>query len=48
MKKVEIIVKKIISGHKVKPAGTLLNPQCLDFYYRFIEVEKLVQPKSKL
>jgi acetoacetyl-CoA synthetase len=47
MKKVEIIVKKIISGKKVKPAGTLLNPQCLDFYYRF-EVEKLVQPKSKL
>ncbi|KAF7595815.1 hypothetical protein BBP40_004627 [Aspergillus hancockii] len=48
LKKVELPVKQIVSGKKIKPSGTLLNPQSLDFYYQFAEVEKLVDPKSKL
>lgn len=41
-------MKQIVSGKVIKPSGTLLNPQSLDFYYKFAEVEKLVDPKSKL
>ncbi|TKX26881.1 AMP-binding enzyme-2 [Elsinoe australis] len=48
LKKVELPVKRIVSGEKVKPSGTLLNPESLDFYYQFAEVEKLEAPKSKL
>ncbi|OJJ46221.1 hypothetical protein ASPZODRAFT_152419 [Penicilliopsis zonata CBS 506.65] len=48
LKKVELPVKQIVSGVKVKPSGTLLNPQSLDFYYQFVEVEKLLALKSKL
>ncbi|KAB8264801.1 hypothetical protein BDV32DRAFT_160208 [Aspergillus pseudonomiae] len=47
-KKVELPVKQIISGKRIKPSGTLLNPQCLDYYYQFAEVEKLVPRESKL
>ncbi|KAG0167644.1 hypothetical protein DFQ28_005697 [Apophysomyces sp. BC1034] len=32
-KKVEVAVKKIISGQKVTATGTLVNPQSLDLYY---------------
>ncbi|KAE8151068.1 hypothetical protein BDV25DRAFT_139225 [Aspergillus avenaceus] len=48
LKKVELPVKQIVSGKKIKPSGTLVNPQSLDFYYQFAEVERLVEPKSKL
>lgn len=48
LKKVELPVKQIVSGKVIKPSGTLLNPDCLDFYYRFAKVEELVAPKSKL
>ncbi|EAL85245.1 hypothetical protein KXW98_005261 [Aspergillus fumigatus] len=48
LKKVELPVKQIVSGKKIKPSGTLLNPQSLDYYYQFAEVEKLVNPRSKL
>ncbi|KAF4555056.1 AMP-binding enzyme-like protein 1 [Elsinoe fawcettii] len=48
LKKVELPVKRIVSGEKVKPSGTLLNPESLDFYYQFAEVEKLEGPRSKL
>lgn len=47
-KKVELPVKQIISGKIIKPSGTLLNPQSLDYYYRFAKVEELVDVKSKL
>ena len=33
-KKVELPVKHIISGRKIKPSGTLLNPQSLEYFYR--------------
>jgi acetoacetyl-CoA synthetase len=48
LKKVELPVKQIVSGRKVKASGTLVNPQSLDFYYQFAEVEKLLPPVSKL
>ncbi|KAH8648260.1 hypothetical protein BGZ61DRAFT_322564, partial [Ilyonectria robusta] len=32
-KKVELPVKQIVSGHTIKPSGTLLNPHSLDYYY---------------
>lgn len=41
-------VKQIVSGKKIKPSGTLLNAKSLDFYYQFVEVERLIEPKSKL
>jgi acetoacetyl-CoA synthetase len=48
LKKVELPVKQIVSGHRIKPSGTLLNPESLDYYYQFAKVEDLVAPKSKL
>lgn len=49
LKKVELPVKRIVCGERVKPSGTLLNPQSLDYYYKFAKVEELVGGvKSKL
>ncbi|KXS95361.1 hypothetical protein AC578_8290 [Pseudocercospora eumusae] len=48
LKKVELPVKQIVSGKTIKPSDTLANKECLNFYYQFAEVEKLLQPKSKL
>ncbi|KAI6782428.1 acetoacetyl-CoA synthetase [Emericellopsis cladophorae] len=48
LKKVELPVKHIISGRTVNPSGTLLNPQSLDFFYRFQNVEALTEPQAKL
>lgn len=48
LKKVELPVKQIVSGHIVKPSGTLLNPKSLDYYYQFAKIEELGTPKAKL
>ncbi|THY74090.1 acetoacetate-CoA ligase [Aureobasidium pullulans] len=48
LKKVELPVKRIVSGERVTPSGTLLNPQSLEYYYKFAKVEELVGVKSKL
>ena len=48
LKKVELPVKQIVSGKVIKPSGTLLNPESLEFYYRFAKIEEVVNPKSKL
>ncbi|OLN82118.1 Acetoacetyl-CoA synthetase [Colletotrichum chlorophyti] len=48
LKKVELPVKQIVSGGRVKPSGTLLNPQSLDFYYQFAKVEDLLAGKERL
>ncbi|KAF3770835.1 acetoacetate-CoA ligase [Cryphonectria parasitica EP155] len=48
MKKVELPVKQIVSGHKITPSGTLANPQSLEYYYQFAKVEELITPKEKL
>lgn len=39
-KKVELPVKQILCGKVVVPSSTLRNPESLQFYYRFVEVEK--------
>ena len=41
MKKVELPVKRIVSGQSVQPSGTLLNPESLNFYYQFAKDERL-------
>lgn len=48
LKKVELPVKQIVSGHTIKASGTLANPQSLEYYYQFSKVEELVGPKEKL
>lgn len=48
MKKVELPVKQIVSGQTIKPSGTLLNPQSLDFYYQFAKDEVLKAGREKL
>lgn len=45
LKKVELPVKQIVSGKRIKPSGTLANPESLEFYYQFAQDERL---KSKL
>jgi acetoacetyl-CoA synthetase len=47
-KKVELPVKQIISGINIKPSGTLLNPQSLDFFYQFQKIEEVEQVRAKL
>jgi len=37
-KKVEVAVKKIISGEKVGTSGALRNPECLDLYKNITEI----------
>ena len=41
-------VKQIVSGQTIKPSDTLANKACLEYYKQFAEVEKLLDPKSKL
>ncbi|KAL1304140.1 hypothetical protein AAFC00_000568 [Neodothiora populina] len=48
LKKVELPVKRIVSGEIVKPSGTLLNPESLEYYYQFAKVEDTVTRRSKL
>lgn len=43
MKKVELPVKQIVSGKKIKPSGTLANPESLKFYEQFADVENVVR-----
>lgn len=47
-KKVELIVKKIVSGWTVKPNETLANPDSLEYFYRFVDIEGLTQGLGKL
>ncbi|KAI1809117.1 acetoacetate-CoA ligase [Poronia punctata] len=48
LKKVELPVKQIVSGQIIKPSGTLLNPQSLNYYYRFAKVEEIDLVVAKL
>jgi acetoacetyl-CoA synthetase len=47
-KKVELPVKQIVSGYPVQSSGTLLNPQSLNYFRQFAQVEKLGSGSSKL
>jgi len=44
-KKVEIAVKKIISGGEVKVSSTVSNPECLKHYVQFRDLEKKRESK---
>jgi acetoacetyl-CoA synthetase len=39
-KKVELPVKQILCGKRVKPSATLRNPESLEYYYQFVEIEE--------
>ncbi|THU92452.1 acetoacetate-CoA ligase [Dendrothele bispora CBS 962.96] len=41
-KKVEIAVKQIVSGTTMKPSGTVANPESLNLYYKYRDLEKIV------
>jgi len=51
-KKIEIAVKQIVSGSKIKPSGTVANPESLQHYYQYQNIEDLVKstgnPRAKL
>ena len=40
-KKVELPIKRIISGQSVIPSATLANPESLKFFERFARIEEL-------
>jgi len=43
-KKIEIAVKKIVSGARVTPSATVANPESLEEYYKYQEIERFAQP----
>lgn len=47
LKKVELPVKQLVSGKKIKASGTLANPESLKFYEQFAEVEKVLDRMEK-
>ncbi|EPQ56899.1 acetoacetate-CoA ligase [Gloeophyllum trabeum ATCC 11539] len=42
-KKIEIAVKQIVSGLNIKPSGTVANPESLDLYYKYRDIENVAQ-----
>lgn len=47
LKKVELPVKQIVSGMKIKASGTLANPGSLKYYEQFANVEEVVERLAK-
>ncbi|KAE9391898.1 acetoacetyl-CoA synthetase [Gymnopus androsaceus JB14] len=47
-KKIEIAVKQIVSGSALKPSGTVANPESLQLYYKYNDIEKLISVFKKL
>ena len=46
-KKIEIAVKKIISGENVIPSGAVANPEAFAAFKKFVDVEKLYQERQQ-
>ncbi|KAF8588734.1 acetoacetate-CoA ligase [Ramaria rubella] len=46
-KKIEIAVKQIISGSTLKPSGTVANPEAFQQYYKYVELEKLIEQMAR-
>ncbi|THU96731.1 acetoacetate-CoA ligase [Dendrothele bispora CBS 962.96] len=46
-KKIEIAVKQIVSGSNLTPSGTVANPESLNLYYKFRDIEAF-DMKAKL
>ncbi|KAF5380266.1 hypothetical protein D9757_008210 [Collybiopsis confluens] len=42
-KKIEIAVKQIVSGSNLKPSGTVANPESLQLYYKYKDIEKVAK-----
>jgi len=40
-KKIEIAVKQIVSGSNLKPSGTVANPESLQSYYKYRDIESV-------
>lgn len=38
-KKTELPVKKLVCGNNITVSSTIVNPECLDWYGRFVDVE---------
>jgi len=48
-KKIEIAVKQIVSGSDLKPSGTVANPESLQLYSKYRDIENLAgTSKAKL
>ena len=47
-KKIEIAVKQIVSGLNLQPSGTVANPESLQLYYKYRDIENVVGVKAKL
>jgi acetoacetyl-CoA synthetase len=47
LKKVELPVKQIVSGKRIKPSGTLANPESLKYYEQFANVEEVLERMRK-
>ncbi|KAH9485547.1 Acetoacetyl-CoA synthetase [Psilocybe cubensis] len=48
-KKIEIAVKQIVSGSNLQPSGTVANPESLQLYYKYRDIESVVGAvKAKL
>jgi len=46
-KKIEIAVKKIVSGMQVVPSATVTNPESLEGYYKYQDIGKFAQASKK-
>ncbi|KAH6913876.1 acetoacetyl-CoA synthetase [Coprinopsis sp. MPI-PUGE-AT-0042] len=48
-KKIEIAVKQIVSGSNLQPSGTVANPDSLQLYYKYRDLERVIgAQRSKL
>jgi len=45
-KKIEIAVKHIVSGSDLKPSGTVANPESLQLYYKYRDIESLIDKQQ--
>lgn len=45
-KKVEIAVKQIVSGRIIQVSGTVGNPEALEEYTQFVDVEKVDRERN--
>ncbi|EEB92019.1 hypothetical protein MPER_09529 [Moniliophthora perniciosa FA553] len=46
-KKIEIAIKQIVSGSTMKPSGTVANPESLQLYYKYKDIENVVGSSAK-
>ena len=42
-KKIEIAVKQIVSGTSLKPSGAVANPESLQLYAKYFDLENVIR-----